>query len=200
MITRPRAMPEKIPQRLMKLIIAFCALFLGTMEYVLSRPAHSSGLGKAILGTVNDFPWKVSMFGFLGGVIPEFIHPFSFALITMALYPRADQKTRGIICVFWLVTEVLFELGQAFGHQISQFLGSTLPHGGIIRLLQNYFARGTYDHLDILAICLGIASAFVIGEILTRQGGKENETRTSKQTKTKGHGALSGRPIMETSG
>jgi hypothetical protein len=192
-------MPERTPQRLIKLIIAFCALFIGAMEYVLSRPAHSSGLGTAILGTVSDFPWKVSMFGFLGGVIPEFIHPFSFALMTMALYPRTDQKTRGIICVFWLVVEVLFELGQAFGHQISQFLGNTLPHGGIIRLLQNYFARGTYDRLDILAICLGIASAFVLGEILARQGGKENETRTSKQKK-KDHRAFAGRPIMETGG
>jgi hypothetical protein len=193
-------MPERTPQRLIKLIIAVCALFLGTLEYVLSRPTHSSGLGTAILGTASDFPWKVSIFGFLGGVIPEFIHPFSFALITMALYPRVDQKTRGIICVFWLVVEVLFELGQAFGHQISQFLGNTLPHGGIIRLLRNYFARGTYDHLDILAICLGIASAFIIGEILTRKEGKENETRTSKQTKTKDHRALPGRPIMETGG
>jgi hypothetical protein len=192
-------MPERIPQRLIKLIVAVCALFLGTMEYVLSRPAHSSGLG-TILGAAGDAPRKVSMFGFLGGVIPEFIHPFSFALITMALYPRADQKSRGIICVFWLVVEVLFELGQAFGHQVSQFLGNTLPHGGMIRLLQNYFATGTYDHLDILAICLGIASAFVIGEILTRKEGKENETQSSKQIQTKGHKVLSARPIMETGG
>lgn len=197
MITDPRAMPERIPERLMKLIIAVCALFIGTMEYVLSRPAHSSGLG-TILGTAGDVPWKVSMFGFLGGVIPEFIHPFSFALITMALYPRADQKTRGIICIFWLVAEALFELGQAFGHQISQFLGNTLPHGGIAMLLQNYFARGTYDHLDILAICLGIASAFFIGEILTRKEGKEHEARTSKQIQKIGPEQISGSPIMET--
>ena len=200
MITRPPIMPERIPQRLIKLIVAVCALFLGTMEYVLSRPAHSSGLGTAILGAAGDVPWKVSIFGFLGGVIPEFIHPFSFALITMAVYPRADQKSRGIICVFWLVVEVLFELGQAFGHQISQFLGNTLPYGGIIRLLQNYFARGTYDHLDILAICLGIASAFVIGEILTRKEGKENETQSSKQFQTKAREQISGRPILETGG
>ena len=191
-----RAMKDKIAPKLLQVTIAVCALGIGTMEYVLSRPAHSTGLGSALRGIIGDLPFKMSMFGFLGGVVPEFIHPFSFALITMAVYPRADQKTRGIICVFWLVVEVLFELGQAFGHQLFQFLTDTLPQAGVSRLLTNYFAAGTYDHLDIVAICLGTASAFILSELITR-GGKHNETGILEKWETKRHETAPQQQVLE---
>ena len=175
----------RIAPNLLQLILGLSALMIGVIEYALGRPADSTYLGASIMAIVGDLPFKMEVFGILGGVVPEFIHPLAFALITMVLFPETSRRIRIMICLFWLTVDLLFEVGQYFGQQISQFLPTILPHTKVSDLVIIYFLRGTYDHLDVLAICLGIASAFIIGEHITRKGGTENERRTLEQGKAK---------------
>ena len=180
----PLAKRIRIAPNLLQLILGLGALMIGVMEYALSRPADSTCLGASIKVIGGDLRYKMEVFGIFGGVVPEFVHPLAFALITMALFPETSRRIRVMICLFWLTVDLLFEVGQYFGQQISQFLPTILPHTRVSGLLIDYFLRGTYDHLDILAICLGIISAFVIGELITR-GGTKNERRTFEQGKAK---------------
>ena len=186
----------RISKNSLQFIIGVGALLVASMEYVLSRPVDSTCLGAAAKVATGDIPFKMGIFGIFGGIVPEFIHPFSFALITIALFTRKSRGIRAIICLFWLVVDVFFEIGQAFGHQISQFLPRILAHTKLSELLANYFLRGTYDRLDIVAICLGTASAFIISELITR-GGKQNETRILEQWETKRHETAHQEPVLE---
>jgi hypothetical protein len=155
--------------------LGFGALVLGFVEYIFSRPLDSFYLGKIISRHFGNFSFNVKIFGPFGGVLPEFVHPFSFALFTLALFPKAGRKLRGIICLFWLVVDLFFEIGQYYGAQLAEFMTKVLPLGYVSDLVRNYFLNGVYDHVDILAIVCGILTAFLIGEF-TIKGGKENES------------------------
>ncbi len=140
------------------------ALFLGSLEYIISRPADSSHIGRIVGELAGNILFKIDIFGFLGGFLPDFIHPFSFALLTMAIFPMGDRKTRSIICIFWLFIDILFEIGQFFNRQIAEFITNSFFDNTATSILANYFTKGTYDHLDILAIFLGITAAYTVGE------------------------------------
>jgi len=140
-------------------------LLFGALEYILSRPTDSTHLRSLIDCFTNIFHLRIHIYGNLGGVLPDFIHPLSFSLLTMAIFPQAQRGLRAMICLAWLSIDLLFELGQCFNTQISQLLPKILSKGHILDLLTGYFISGTYDHLDILAICLGALTAFIISEL-----------------------------------
>ena len=145
--------------------VGFTALFIGSLEYFLSRPAESSHIGRIVNEIFGELPLKANIFGVFSGVIPDFVHPFSFSLLTMALFPLAEKKTRAAICIFWLIVDLFFEIGQGFGRNIAGFLLNIFPQSSFSKILANYFTAGTFDHFDILAIFLGIITAYIIGEL-----------------------------------
>lgn len=162
--------------------MGFCALLLGIVPYVFRTPG-SSHLGKVVVTVVGDLSFKADIFGVVGGVLPELLHPFAFILLTVCLLPETGRKTRGIICVFWLAVEILFEVGQYSGYQTALYLDKVLPSGEICDALKNYFQYGTYDTLDIVAIFLGTTAGYFVSN-LTGQGGTQIELDTCKQGKS----------------
>ena len=190
----------RISENFLQLILGLGALLFGLMGYMLSRPVDSTYLGSMISSFFRSLPFRINNYGIIGGVLPEFLHPFALALITMAIFPQASRKVRAMICLFWLVVDLFFEIGQCFGRQIAQSMTKILPQGGVSEILINYFVNGTYDNVDIFAIWVGIISAFIISELLVKKGGKGDETqifnqRRANMFKTPNQGA-----ILETGG
>ena len=190
----------RISENFLQLILGLGALLFGLMGYMLSRPVDSTYLGSMISSFFRSLPFRINNYGIIGGVLPEFLHPFALALITMAIFPQASRKVRAMICLFWLVVDLFFEIGQCFGRQIAQSMTKILPQGGVSEILIHYFVNGTYDNLDIFAIWVGIISAFIISELLVKKGGKGDETqifnqRRANMFKTPNQGA-----ILETGG
>ena len=167
-------MKIRIPGYFIQVFIGLNALFIGLVIYTLHRPTGSSYLGIMIHNLMGLLPVQISMNEILGGCLPDFLHPFAFSLICMALFPHANRTIRGFICFFWLFTNILFEMGQFYGEQIGQMM--SFPS-----FFSNYFIGGTYDVLDIIAIGLGIISDFFIGEITHNTGGKEYDTKKFKK-------------------
>ncbi|MBC8393078.1 MAG: hypothetical protein H8E17_10995 [Deltaproteobacteria bacterium] len=165
---------------LVRVGLALGGLFLGALEYFLSRPKESTHLTKLISKLIGSWDLNLQIYGKLGNTLPEFVHPFAFALLTMSLLPGAGRMVRGFICIFWLVIDLSFEIGQHFGQQLSELIGTFIPHGRISGLLSDYFVNGTYDRMDIAAICSGIMFAFTISELTTR-GGTKNDSENKKQ-------------------
>ncbi len=147
--------------------IRFCtgmiALFIGSLEYFLSRPSDSSYVGMWFRKFFGEQPLRADIFGFLSGVIPDFVHPFSFSLLTMTLYPLADKKNIKVICFFWLIVDVIFEFGQLIDHKSTETLYGIFSKNIVSKIMLNYFASGTYDHFDIVAIFLGCIAAYYVG-------------------------------------
>ena len=190
----------RISANFLQLMLGLGALLFGLMGYILGRPVDPTYLGSMISNLFGSIPFRINNYGTIGGVLPEFLHPFALALITMALFPQASRKVRAMICLFWLVVDLFFEIGQCFGHQIAQSMTKILPQGGVSELLINYFVRGTYDNLDILAICMGIISAFIINELTINKGGIGDETQIFKQRRTNMLKTPKQGAILETGG
>lgn len=135
------------------------ALMAGTLVYLVDRSPESTYLVNRLLGGASLYQTVSPLFGKLGDVLPAFVHPFSFSLITAGLFARTPAKAL-LICVFWFAVNCAFELGQHF-ESISLAL---VPQWfGRVPFLENcdgFFRNGTFDPLDLLAMFAGSALAF----------------------------------------
>lgn len=142
-----------------QLSIGLAVLVIGTLVYVLDRPAEQTLLTSAI-----DLPsLKVGIFGPIGRVLPTFAHVFAFILFTVVVL--GNTRLASILaCAGWLVVELAFELGQH--PQVATWLSAVLSPDPdsptIIVYTANYFVSGTFDPWDLVAICLGALTAYVV--------------------------------------
>lgn len=185
---------------LIRTVLGLGVLVLGAMEYVFNRALDSTHLGMMIKGLSANPSYKIDIFGNFGGVMPDFAHPFCFALLTMVFFPKDTRKIRGFICLFWLGVDIIFEVGQFFGQEIALLLPKILPRNILPELLTGYFTAGTYDSMDVLAIGLGTTAAFVIGELTatTVKGGLKNDSNKRSRKKGKWLKTLWQDPVLET--
>jgi hypothetical protein len=146
-----------------QILIGMAALSIGLMVYLYDRPPDSALILQAI-GITSAFREAFHLFGPISGQLPAFIHVFAFALLTTGLL---GCRTWGalLVCLFWLFVNVLFELGQVIeNHTVGNHSGAfdSIFGSGV---LGNFFRFGTFDPLDLLAIILGAAAAFIIWRI-----------------------------------
>ena len=144
-----------------QILIGLTDLLLGTLVYLIDRSPvqtyfiHKSSVNISLHNTLPN------LFGFIGYSLPSFIHAFSFILITAGLL-HCQKRGCLIICTFWFLTDVIFELGQKF-----KALSSTMVpdwFSGILFLenSKNYFLLGTFDFNDLTAIIFGTVSAYFV--------------------------------------
>ena len=103
-----------------------------------------------------------SVFGPLGGHLPSFVHTLAFIAITAAaLWPW--PRLLPVICIAWLVIECAFEVGQAYplGDRIADSVPAWVHGVPVLEAIPDYFARGTFDPFDVLAIGLGAIVAYL---------------------------------------
>lgn len=181
-------MKTKIQGHHIQILISFGALLVGLIIYVLYRPLNSSYLGIIIHQLTDIPPIQIAIHDIIGGCLPDFLHPFAFALLCMALFQNANQQQRGWICLFWLYVNILFEVGQFYGEYLSRFIIENFHFMPFSKIFSAYFIGGTYDVIDIFAIMLGILSAFFVGEITNNIGGKEYEKKIFSKGKKEGSG------------
>jgi len=80
---------------------------------------------------------------------PTFIHPFLFSLLSWwAMGFKYPKSSIG----FWLVINLIFEMGQSIQVDKYDFLPT---------ILQKYFINGTFDWWDMFSIILGAVSAYI---------------------------------------
>lgn len=148
-------------------LIGLAALALGTLVYLLDRPAASVYLlPNAMSLARGHHPW----FGMFGGHLPEFVHVYAFILLTLAVSPWPARVVP--ICFFWWAVDSLFEIGQhpAIAPHIAATLPAWFQHIPILDNTANYFLLGTFDPGDLAAIVLGTLAAYLtIGFICRKE-------------------------------
>jgi hypothetical protein len=94
--------------------------------------------------------------------LPSLLHIYAFILLTAAVVSSNAHQLR-LICMFWLVTEVMFEIGQQ--HDVAVAIVEHLPAlfygSATLETVPNYFLHGTFDPLDIIGLLLGTLAAYV---------------------------------------
>lgn len=148
---------QTLPKRAFLLVAAAIMLIIGMAVYVLDREAGTV----YFLSPFWSLDHSTSLFGPLGGQLPEFVHVYAFSLLTAITFTISRRVVLSSCCFWWLL-DSLFELGQ---HPvISPHIASRIPqwfsHVPFLENSASYFMYGTYDPWDLLAILLGGLAAY----------------------------------------
>ena len=138
--------------------IAAFMLFVGILVYAFDRAGTAYFLPTWLAREAGP-----AVFGALGAHLPTFIHPFAFVLIT-AVALRPWPRLLPAICVWWFALECAFEFGQwaPLGERIAALTPAWFTDLPVLEAVPAYFARGTFDPLDILSIGLGVIGGYLV--------------------------------------
>jgi hypothetical protein len=84
--------------------------------------------------------------------LPSLLHVWAMVLLTAAVMPSLSFRFKVLVPAFWLMVNLLFELGQAFDKD--SWILPRLPS-----MLAHYFIQGRFDKMDVLASCIGFLLA-----------------------------------------
>lgn len=138
--------------------LAAAALLLGLAIYLTDRAA-----GHAIwIPAVPALAGRLS-FGALGGWMPSLLHPFAFALLTVAARAPHPRPAYGA-CLAWWAVNVVFEAVQhpLLSGPLAAFVAESDVTATLLRPFAAFAVRGTFDTGDIVAATLGALAAAAV--------------------------------------
>ncbi len=143
------------------LYIALFLLGFGFLIYILFRPCTS----EYAFGLISPICWLsqeiTSNLNIVTGRAPSLVHAFSLSIITSLIFPKINRSIIIASCVFWVVINLLFELGQLFKPQFTNKFNNS--YADILMNKVNLFLyQGTYDPWDVLAAITGGAIAYYL--------------------------------------
>jgi len=144
-----------------QILIGVAGLILGSLVYLIDRPPDQTYfvyISKINISLFNTFP---NFFGVLGNSLPDFLHVFSFILITAGLF-SCKKGGYVIICLSWFFIDCAFELCQKFNTLPLRIIPGWFEGIPFLENTKNYFQRGTFDMVDLVAIAIGTAVAYFV--------------------------------------
>jgi hypothetical protein len=162
------------PVNKLQILIGVVFLFIGGLVYLIDRSpdltyfVYRYGL---ILSLHNILP---KIFGPFGNSLPDFIHVFSFILITAGI---ASCGKRGcfIISFSWLIIDWAFELGQGYSSLTLRIIPDWFSGIPILEAVEGYFRMGTFDFNDMIALLLGASAAYLVLLSMIKRRNKDYE-------------------------
>jgi hypothetical protein len=143
------------------ILIGSIALLIGALVYYVDRPPNQTYF---VIGYSEDLSMHDSipnLFGIVGESLPDFIHVFSFILLTAGV-SSCGKKGYCIICLSWLFIDSTFELGQKFLKEPMKGLPDWFDGIPMFEAVKSYFIRGTFDYIDLISIVLGTVAAYMV--------------------------------------
>jgi len=140
------------------LLTGLIFLIMGSLIYLLDR---SHTLFPLIPIQLN-FTSEIAIFGRMGFYLPSLFHVVAFSLIGISLL-RNYSKYNLACCLFWVMINLLFEIGQA--SSVTKFLKDHLfeyQHNAIINNILLFFELGTFDWKDMVSTVIGGFIAYSI--------------------------------------
>ena len=142
-------------------MIGVAGLLVGSLVYLIDRPPDQTyfvSFTKVNISLFNAIP---NLFGVIGNTLPDFLHVFSFILITAGLF---SCRKRGylIICLSWFIVDSAFELCQKYNSLPLRIIPDWFEGIPFLENTKNYFQRGTFDIVDLVAIAFGTATAYFV--------------------------------------
>jgi hypothetical protein len=143
----------------LEVALALAVLWIGSLVYVLDRPADSTVFFSAvILG--QKLP---NLFGWIGNSLPAFAHTFSFCILTSVWLGRS-RRVCIAACSIWLGIDCAFEIGQhaPIAAYLVRFIPRWFKDVPILEYTEAYFASGTFDAWDLIFIAAGAIAALLV--------------------------------------
>ncbi|HAN17916.1 MAG: hypothetical protein A2X13_10620 [Bacteroidetes bacterium GWC2_33_15] len=136
-------------KNLILLCVGIIVIIMGYMIYFLSRP----GLLNVYNIKIIDYSKNNFLTAFLNS-FPSFSHTFSFTIFLYLVTPKRNSKIIAI-CLFWMIVELLFEVGQLYNADLKVSYS-------VLNALVSFFRSGIFDWFDILAIIFSSLISFVL--------------------------------------
>jgi len=155
-----------------QIIIGFVALLIGSLVYLIDRPPDQTYFIYSSPINISLFNIIPNIFASIGNSLPEFIHVFSFILITACLI-FCQKRGYLIICLSWFLVDCAFELGQKFNTWSSRIIPDWFAGIPFLENTENYFLQGTFDFIDLAAIASGTAIAYFVLQITNKRKKRE---------------------------
>jgi len=117
---------------------------------------------------ISDIP---RIFGAFGGCLPSFFHVMAFSFITAGII-ASTKRGYLLVCSFWLLIDLAFEVGQYF-RGMNSFVPDWFVGMPFIENTKNFFLYGTFDVLDIAGIAIGtliVYFALIVTNMRKRSG------------------------------
>ena len=145
----------------LQILIGVAGLIVGSLIHLINRPpdqtyfVYSSPINITLSNTIP------TVFGFIGGSLPEFIHVFSFIVMTAGLI-FCNKRGYLIICLSWFLVGSAFELGQKFNTWPSRIIPDWFTGIPFLENTENCFLKGTFSFIDLAAIVFGMVIAYFV--------------------------------------
>jgi hypothetical protein len=159
----------------LQILIGAVCLLVGALVYLIDRPpeltyfVYRYGIFLSLHNVISG------MFGPIGNSLPDFIHTFSFILLTAGIL-SCGKKAGILISVSWLLIDSAFELGQLYSSTALKLIPVWFSRIQFLEATKGYFRKGTFDFNDITAVFLGAVTAcFVV--FITMKQGKHHEQK-----------------------
>ena len=145
-----------------QLILGASALVVGSLVYVLDRPASSVYFVPEALSLYSP---SASVFGPMGNHLPTFFHVVAFALLTSGAAGCRSLVCLAVAVVGWTLVDGLFELAQydAVAESLVRHIPTWFQHVPVLDNTRAYLLRGEFDPRDLASIAVGGMSAFALG-------------------------------------
>ena len=143
------------------ILIGSFALLIGALVYYVDRPPDQTYFVNRYSEDLSMHDRIPNLFGIVGQSLPDFIHVFSFILLTAGISSCGKRGYR-VICLSWLLIDSAFELGQKYLKQPLENLPDWFDGIPILEVIKSYFILGTFDYIDLLSIVLGTLAAYII--------------------------------------
>jgi hypothetical protein len=141
-----------------QILIGLGGLLAGTMVYLIDRPPEATYFLHFSRIKVSLYGILPNVFGVIGNSLPDFLHTFSFIMLTAGLLSWGKRGSL-VICLFWFFIDLIFELFQRFNGLPLKILPGWFQGIPFLENTENYFRQGTFDLLDLIAITLGAVTA-----------------------------------------
>ena len=145
-------------RRVLLVLAGFAALGVGILVYAADRD-----IARSMLIPAGAALSVGPLAGAFGQWLPSFVHPFAFSLFAAAARHPSAPPAYGACATWWLVN-VAFETGQhpVVSASLAAWLARAPDSGRFSRALSDYFARGTFDPVDLVAATLGALAAAAV--------------------------------------
>jgi hypothetical protein len=144
-----------------QILIGLGGLTIGTLVYLIDRPPEATYFIHFSRIKVSLYGILPNLFGVIGNSLPDFLHVFSFILLTAGLLSLGKRGSL-VICLGWFSIDFVFELFQKFNALPLKIIPKWFNDIPFLENTENYFTQGTFDFLDLIAIALGTVTAYFV--------------------------------------
>lgn len=142
------------------ILLGLLSLCLGIILYLYDRNPEYIYF---VPDSLSQNQGKPVIFGLVGYHLPAFFHVFAFSCISAGIIAR-ERNGIILICLFWLLTDGLFEIAQhkAIATQLVLYIPNWFHNVPVLENTSHYLLQGRFDPFDLLAIVIGAICAYFV--------------------------------------